>query len=82
MNEILHFESIKEERESYFVEYQPPVANDKFAMLNLIFPTEVLWERVKELLYEEVEHWLERYSVSRFGHEKEDIIRPPSDGDV
>lgn len=85
MNEILHFESIKEERESYFVEYQPPVANEKFAMLNLIFPTEVLWERVKELLDEEVEHWLERYSVPLMvwaWDEKEDIIRPPNrDGD-
>ena len=81
MNEIVHFESIKEERELYFVEYQPPVANNEFATLNLIFPTEVAWERVKEALDEEVEHWLQRYSVPLMvwaWDEKEDIIRPPN----
>ena len=80
MNELL-FESIKEERELYFVEYQPPVANNEFAILNLVFPTEVAWDGVKEALDEEVEHWLQRYSVPLMvwaWDEKEDIIRPPN----
>lgn len=81
MNEILHFESIKEDRGLYFVEYQPPVADAEFAILNLIFPTEVAWERVKGALDEEIEHWLQRYSVPIMvwaWDEKEDIIRPPN----
>ena len=81
MDEYLYFESIKENRDSYFVEYQAPVANNAFAILNLMFPSQVAWERVKAILDEEVEHWLRRYSVPLMvwaWDEKEDIIRSPN----
>ena len=80
MNEYLYFESIREDRNSYFIEYQPPIGNYKFATLNLVFPSQVIWERVKAILDEEVEHWLKRYNVPLMvwaWDEKEDIIRSP-----
>ena len=80
MSEDLYFERIREGRDSFFVEYQPPIPNNLFATLSLIFPNEVSWERVKQFQEEEVRHWLGRYPVPlmiwAFDH-KEDIIRSP-----
>ncbi len=79
MNEILYFDSIREKRDSYFVEYYPPTPNSSFATLNLVFPNEVSWKHVSELLDEEVRHWMGRYRVPLMVwafDSKEDIIRP------
>ncbi len=45
MNGYLYFDRIKEHRGSYFIEYEPPVANSKFATLNLIFLEEIPWQK-------------------------------------
>ena len=35
MSKALYIESIMEERDSFFVEYQPPIASGLFATLNV-----------------------------------------------
>ena len=80
MKDDLYFESIREDRGYYFVEYQPPVADHSFATLNLIFPESISWERVSELLDKEVREWIGRYRVPLMVwalDNKEDAIRPP-----
>ena len=39
--EELFFQSIKEDRGSYFVEYRPPISGWQFATLQLVFPEEI-----------------------------------------
>ena len=83
MRENLYFDYIREKRDSYFVEYQPPIADNPFATLNLIFPNAVLWERVSEFLDEEVRYWIERYRVPLIVlalDDKKDIIRAADRG--
>ena len=85
MSDYLYFESIRESRGSFFVEYQPPVADAPFATLYIIFPNAVLLDRLTETLDEEVRHWLRRYPVPLMVwalDDKEDTVRlPNSDGD-
>ena len=85
MNEYLHFDNIRETREYFFVEYQPPVGNNPFATLYLIFPNAVLWDRLSEVLDAEVRLWMGRYRVPLMVWElddKEDTVRPRNrDGD-
>ena len=85
MSKRLYFKSIKEGRDSFYVEYQPPIANNHFATLNLIFPHVVSWERISDLLDEEVQHWMGRYPVPLIIwvlDNEDDIIRPlDRDGD-
>ncbi len=59
----LFWDSIKEGRANYFVEYKPPVADTPFATLFLIFPSEVTAEVVVRHMEEELELWLSRYKV-------------------
>lgn len=80
MSQDLYFERIREGKGSFYVEYQPPIPNYLFAILSLIFPNEVSWERVSQFQEEEVRHWLGRYGVPMMIwaiNDKEDIIRPP-----
>lgn len=63
MKDYLYFDSIKERRGSYFVEYGPPVANSKFATLNLIFLEPLSWENVSQYLDKEIRFWIGRYPV-------------------
>lgn len=79
MNEQVYFEDIKEDRGSYFVEYQPPVADQTFATLNLVFPEAVQVGRVADLMHAELRHWIGRYPVPLMiwaWDEKEDMIKP------
>jgi len=61
--EILYFDLIKEDRGSYFVEYQPPVSNNPFATLNLVYPESYDLGSVADTMKAEVAHWLARYPV-------------------
>jgi hypothetical protein len=63
MSEKLYFESIKEYRGSYFVEYCPPIAGSFSAALNLVFPEEFDVTRVAGLMESELRHWISRYPV-------------------
>lgn len=81
MNERLHFESIKEHRGSYFVEYQPPVADAPFATLSLVFLASVSPAEAAKRQDEEAGHWLERYPVPLMIwalDDQEDTIVPPN----
>ena len=85
MSDYLYFESIRESRGHFFVEYQPPVADNPFATLYLIFPRAVLLDRLSEILDKEIRHWLRRYPVPLMVwvlDDKEDTVRlPDSDSD-
>lgn len=85
MTGYLYFDNIRETRDSFFVEYQPPVADNPFATLYIIFPHAVLWDRLRKIFDEEVQHWVRRYPVPLMVwalDDKEDTIRlPNSDGD-
>ena len=61
--EELSFESIKEHRGAYFVEYGPPLPRFLFAKLDLVFlgPTDPI--NVAELMQSELRRWLSRYPV-------------------
>jgi len=80
MDNQFYFESIRESRGSYYVEYQPPIADQHFATLSLVFPDSVGWNEVNAALKAEVRHWIERYPVPLMiwaFDSKEDTIRPP-----
>ena len=80
MNKDLCYEKIREKRESFFVEYQLPIANNPFVTLHLIFPNAVLSARACELMDGEVRHWMGRYRVPLMVwmlDDKEDTIHPP-----
>lgn len=77
MPERLYFSEVKEDRGDYYVEYQPPVSDNRFATLNLVF-IEQIAERVEERIIAESNLWLEKYSVPIMATAfdfKEDIIR-------
>jgi len=79
MNGYLYFDRIKEHRGSYFIEYEPPVANSKFATLNLIFLEEIPWQKLSDILDKEIRLWISRYPVPLMAtawDEKENILRP------
>jgi hypothetical protein len=79
--EPLYFEAIKENRGNYFVEYHPPVGNNPFATLNLVYPNAFELNEVAESMRTELVRWLARYPVpimvSAFDA-AEDVIRPNS----
>lgn len=82
--EILHFDLIKEDRDSYFVEYQPPVSNSPFATLNLVYPESYDLGSVADIMEAEVAHWLTRYPVPIMAwayDAAENSIRPHGDAD-
>lgn len=61
--EQLYFDSIKEDRGKYFVEYQPPVAKNPFANLSLVYPTNFDLHEVGEAMHLEMAYWMRRYPV-------------------
>ncbi|TAJ84092.1 hypothetical protein [Reyranella sp.] len=63
MTETLYFESIKELRDGYFVEYHPPGADDRFAKASLTFTQETEKAVVSKAMLMELGIWLERYGV-------------------
>lgn len=63
MRETLYFDDIKEDRGSYFIEYKPPVSNNPFATLNLVYPESHDLDSVADDMKAEVTRWLARYPV-------------------
>jgi hypothetical protein len=61
--ERLYFESIKESRGNYFVEYQPPVGDGQIANLTLVYSNEFKVDEVGERMRAEMVHWIARYPV-------------------
>ena len=61
--EQLYFGSIKENRDSYFVEYHPPVSNKPVATLNLVYPSQYDLKEVARSMRSEMEHWIKRYPI-------------------
>jgi len=62
----LHFDSIKESRGWYFVDYAPPIAGHPFATIELVILSDsdaVDLIRVADAMEEELSRWLERYDV-------------------
>ncbi len=80
----MYFDLIKEDRGSYFVEYQPPVSNNPFATLNLVYPESYELGSVGYTMKAEVAHWLARYPVPIMASAydaAENSIRPHGDVD-
>lgn len=79
MREKLHFDSIREARGSYFVEYQPPVGETNFAILNVTFPNDIAATLIPNLMMDELRLWLSRYPVPIMASawdDKDDLISP------
>jgi hypothetical protein len=77
--EQLYFESIKESRGPYFVDYQPPIASNPYAILNLVYPGEFVPSEVATSMRSEMESWIKRYPVPLmvFAFDAaENVIRP------
>lgn len=64
MEDKVHFSSIKEGREKYFVEYRPPLHGFQFATLQLTYPIENPLEIVAHDMEVEGLIWLSRYPLS------------------
>jgi hypothetical protein len=82
--DILYFDRIKENRGSYFVEYQPPASNNPFATLNLIYFECYDLGSVADTMKAEVARWLLRYPVPIMAwacDAAENGIQPNSDAD-
>ncbi len=65
-NSELHFESLKESRGWYFVEYAPPIAGNPFALVQLTILSEsdaTDSGRIATAMEQELCVWLERYGV-------------------
>ena len=63
INENIFFDSVKEWREGYFVEYLPPVISQSFATLSLVFMVDLSQNERLALTRKELEIWLKRYPV-------------------
>lgn len=57
------FETIKESRDTYFIEYYPPRCGARFATLQLVFPNITEKVQIATLLESELRIWLSRYDV-------------------
>jgi hypothetical protein len=65
-NGELHFDSLKESRGWYFVEYSPPIAGNPFALVQLTILSESDTAdsgRIATAMDQEMSRWLERYGV-------------------
>lgn len=66
-NSELHFDSMKESRGWYFVEYSPPIAGNPFALVQLTILSELDAAdsgRIAAAMEQELSRWLEKYGVS------------------
>jgi len=59
----LYFDSIKLDRDWYFVEYRPPIPSHRFATLQLVTPTDRTKEEIVQAMEAELKTWLELYPV-------------------
>lgn len=57
------FNSLKEHRRDYFVEYCPPRAGNSFATINLVFLKQTSVEKVAAAMETELHTWMVRYNV-------------------
>ena len=64
MADKLYFDTLKEDRSWYFVEYRPPIPSYPFATLQLIVPGEVDVVRLAEAMESELVQWLGRYQMA------------------
>lgn len=63
MVEKLFFTCLKEDRGPYFVEYCPPNPSTRFAVLQVVTPSEATARDVAGWMEAELKHWLDRYPV-------------------
>lgn len=63
MGDKLVFKKIQEDRGEYYVEYQPPTHENRFAILHLTFPGAIALEKIVEFVERESELWIKRYPV-------------------
>jgi hypothetical protein len=57
------FQTIKESRGAYFVQYTPARAGDHFASLALVFPEKPAREKIPAIMERECEGWLRHYPI-------------------
>jgi hypothetical protein len=81
----LFFESLKEYRGEYFVEYQPPVSANQFANLALVFHEDQIPDYLSDIMAQELEYWLAKYPVPIMisaGDATDSLVKPKeSDAD-
>jgi hypothetical protein len=63
MERSLRFETLKEGRKTYFIEYRPPITGYRFATLQLIYPTRGELADVVEDMEREALHWNTRFPI-------------------
>lgn len=81
--EQLYFESIKEDRGAYFVEYQPPFGDNPFANLSLVYSGQFDLSEVGKTMFLEMARWMKRYPVPVMMcayDAAENILRPDGEG--
>lgn len=61
--EKVFFDSVKEDRGWYFVEYSPPIPSYRFATLNLVVPEDSDGTQVARAMEDELTRWLKRYPI-------------------
>lgn len=59
----IRFSSLKEDRGWYFVEYSPPITNNRFSILQLSVVESINDQAVAEALEFEVRGWMDRYPI-------------------
>jgi hypothetical protein len=59
----IFFDSIKQDRGWYFVEYKPPHPTNRFAMLSIVVPEPTTTPAVAAAMERELTLWLQRYPV-------------------
>lgn len=61
--EKLFFNTLKEDRGWYFIEYKPPITSYRFATLNVVVPNSVGVAQVADAMETELKLWLARYPI-------------------
>jgi hypothetical protein len=80
-NSNLLFEPIKEGREGYFVDYRPPQPGLNFAILTVVFISDIHWEYDEDRVKGEAVSWLRRYPVSLMvivRNSDDNMVSPPN----
>ena len=65
-DEPIYFNSIKEDRGPYYVEYRPPLVGNPFATVSLTFPDSASPQVVASRMEAELQTWIDRYGVAVF----------------
>src|SRR6056297_735491 len=59
----IYFNTIKEKKSNYFIEYLPPTGYEPFANLSLVFYEEINNSDVKNCMESEAQYWVHRYPI-------------------